>query len=495
MNGRERPRPPAPAPTPAPATPAAGASPRENGWLPDYVYTGDRFESGLAFFADDRGRITRFSREPADLAAARRLSGQAAVPGLVNGHSRCLHRLLRGRTEQRSRAERDSLGLWHAAQTRLAGALTAADVYDTARMAFMEMLISGITCVGEFHSFHHQPDGSPSPEPNHLALQVLRAARDVGIRLALFRTACTREVPGCALESNHPRQRDASIDHYLREAEALRVSFDRHHSSDEAWTGIAPLTVDAVSTDELKAMAAYAHAQRLRLHVPLPQSPAAQEAFLAAHGRSPLTLLAEHGLFGKRFTAVHAPPLADAEIQLLAAARAGVCLCPTTARNLGTALAPADRLLAANVPFSLGTGSQIQIDLLEDARLIDYQLRQTRPLHPGLAPDVVVSLMQAATAAGARSLGATGGAIEAGRPADFLTVNLFDPSIAGAEPGALAANLLFSLERRAIREVWIGGRQVVTNGRHAAHSPIVARFVELQRRLWGSPGGAAPAAS
>ena len=61
--------------------------------------------------------------------------------------------------------------------------------------------------------------------------------------------------------------------------------------------------------------------------------------------------------------------------------------------------------------------------------------------------------------------------------------------------GALAANLLFSLERRAIREVWIGGRQVVTNGRHAAHGPIVARFVELQRRLWGGPGGAPPSAA
>lgn len=489
MTGRDR------SPPPAPAKPAVGANPRENGWLPDCVYTGDRFESGLAFFADDRGRITRFSREPADLAAAHRLAGQAAVPGLVNGHSHCLDRLLRGRTEHRSHAERDSLNTWRAAHTRLAGALTAADVYDTARMAFMEMLISGITCVGEFHSLHHQPDGSPWPEPNPLAHQVLRAARDVGIRLALFRTACTRELPGGALESVHPRQRDASVEQYLRETEALRVYVEQHHAGEDSWIGIAPLTLGAVSPDELKAMAAYAHAQRLRLHVPLPRLPAEHEAFLAAHGRSPVALLAEHGLLGKRLTVVHAHPLAEEEIRLLATARAGVCLCPTTARSLGTGLAPADRLLAANVAFSLGTGSQIQIDLLEEARLVDYHLRQARPLRAGLAPDVLVPLMQAATAAGARSLGATGGALEPGRPADFLTVNLYDPSIAGAEPGALTGNLLFALERRAIREVWIGGRQVVANGRHPAHGPIVARFVELQRRLWGAPDGAAPAAT
>src|SRR5687767_1501401 len=73
----------------------------ESGWLPDCVYTGEKFESGLAFFADAVGRITRFSREAADIAAARRLDGQAALPGLVNAHSHAFHRTLRGRAEQR----------------------------------------------------------------------------------------------------------------------------------------------------------------------------------------------------------------------------------------------------------------------------------------------------------------------------------------------------------------------------------------------------------
>src|SRR5829696_8410372 len=65
----------------------------ESGWLPDLVYTGEKFEAGLAFFADTVGRIVRFSREPADLAAARRLEGQVALPGLVNGHSHTFQRV------------------------------------------------------------------------------------------------------------------------------------------------------------------------------------------------------------------------------------------------------------------------------------------------------------------------------------------------------------------------------------------------------------------
>ena len=158
----------------------------ESGWLPDLVYTGEKFESGLAFFADPLGRIIRFSREPADLSAARRLEGQAALPGLVNTHSHGFQRVLRGRTEVRTR---EVLAAIH---DRALAALSDEDVFDTARMVFMEMLLSGITCVGEFHYLHNQRDGTPWADANHLSREVLRAAHDVGIRIVLLKTACVR---------------------------------------------------------------------------------------------------------------------------------------------------------------------------------------------------------------------------------------------------------------------------------------------------------------
>jgi hypothetical protein len=53
-----------------------------------------------------------------------------------------------------------------------------------------------------------------------------------------------------------------------------------------------------------------------------------------------------------------------------------------------------------------------------------------------------------------------------------------------SDPGTLLANLVFSLERRAIRDVWVGALQRIANGRHALQGPIVGRFADLQRRLW-----------
>lgn len=476
--------------SPAGSAPAAGPKPGaprgpvENGWLPDCVYTGDKFESGLAFFADALGRITRFSREPADLAIARRLAGQAALPGLVNTHSHAFHRAVRGRAEQRGRADRDALSSWREALDHAATRLSEEDIFDTARMAFMEMLLSGITCVGEFHYLHHRPDGAPQPDPNLISQEVIRAAHDIGIRIALLKVAWVRSDFRAVAGSAPARSATGATDQFVRDADALRTWVAKNYPADDAWMGVAPYSLAAVPLDQLKAIGAYAHSQRLRLHVHVSTRAEENAACAAEYGRTPVALLAEHGLIDKRFTAIDAAHLTDDEVKLLGAARAMVCACPITGHNLGLGTAPVDKLIAAGAGVALGTDSQVQIDLLKDARLLEYQLRTQRQQRAVIGADVATTLFHAATFTGARSLGATGGALEVGRPADFFTVNLFDPAIAGADAGSLLANVVFALERRAIKDVWIGARQRLANGRHALHGPIVGRFVESQTRLW-----------
>lgn len=435
----------------------------EHGWLPDCVYTGEKFETGLAFFADAVGRIVRFSREPADLAAARRLSGQAALPGLVNTHSHAFHRVLRGRAEQRSRSA-DPLAGWREALDRATQRATAEEVFDAARMAFMEMLLAGITCVGEFHSAPSPPEGAAGPDANSIRREIIRAAHEVGIRIALLNAA--------------PARADA----FVRDVEALRAVVEKEFPADEAWLGVAVDSLAALPLDQLKIVATYARAQRMRLHGHV----SARPGEVSASGRTPVALLAEHGFLDKRFTAIDAIHLTDDDVKLLGAARASVCACPITAQNLGLGIAPLEKLVAAGAGIALGTDSHTQIDLLKEARLLEYQLRTARQQRGAFAADATTALFHAATFTGARSLGATGGALEVGRPADFFTVNLFDPSIAGAEPDALLANVVFALERRAVRDVWVGARQRVTGGRHPLHGPIVGRFVEAQRRIWSA---------
>ena len=471
------PRPPAPKSSGAPAT-------AETGWLPDLVSTGEKFEAGLAFFADALGRITRFSREPADLAMARRLVGQAALPGLVNTHAHCFHRLVRGRAELRGRADRDARTPWRNALERVASRVTAEDVFDVARMTFMEMLLSGITCVGEFHYLHHPPDGQPAPGPNHLAQEVIRAAHDVGIRIALLRVAWSRAGFGAPAEAAPPRFDTGPTERCLRDTDALHQWVGQNFPTDEAWVGMGVAGLAQVPLESLKTIAAHARSQRFRLHVQLAATAEENAACRAEYGRTPVALLAEHGIVDKRFTAVDAIHLSEEEIKILGTARATACVCPVTAANLGLGLVPVEALAAAGAGVALGTDSHGQIDLLQEARVLEYALRLAGSRRPGLAADPATALFHTATVTGARSLGSTGGALEVGRPADFFTVNLFDPALAGSDAGSLLAHVVLALERRAVREVWIGARQRLVNGRHALHGPIVGRFVEVQQRVW-----------
>ena len=431
-------------------------------WLPDYVYTGARFRSGLAVVADNSGKIIELT---GDAPHATRLTGRAMLPGLVNAHSHAFQRIIRGRTEYRSQNATDSFWTWREQMYAAATKLTPEEIYTVSRMAFREMALTGITAVGEFHYLHHSPDGSPYADPNLLAHEVIRAAKDVGIRIALLRVAYARA--GHQVEPN-PRQIrfiEDSPDTYLARLDQLIDTIDTKDGM--AWAGVAPHSVRAVPLDYLKPVVAFANERQLPIHMHVAEQPAEVAACIQEYGRSPVALLDTEGLLSERFTAVHAIHVTPKAVATLAESGAGVCACPTTERNLGDGVVPADLYFKANVPISLGTDSQIQIDLLEDARELEYHLRLQKTERNVLAPEneggtsaLATRLFECATVNGAKAMGFHGGELEPGAPADFFTVDLDDPSIAGASPDDLLAAIVFSLSRTAIREVAVNGKQL-----------------------------------
>ena len=431
-------------------------------WLPDYVYTGGRFRSGLAVVADNSGKIIELTE---DAPHATRLEGRAMLPGLVNAHSHAFQRIIRGRTEYRSQNATDSFWTWREQMYAAATKLTPEQIYTVSRMAFREMAMTGITAVGEFHYLHHSPDGSPYADPNLLAHEVIRAANDVGIRIALLRVAYARA--GHQVEPN-PRQIrfiEDSPDTYLARLDQLIDTIDTKDGM--AWAGVAPHSVRAVPLDYLKPVVAFANERQLPIHMHVAEQPAEVAACIQEYGRSPVALLDTEGLLSERFTAVHAIHVTPKAVAALAESGAGVCACPTTERNLGDGVVPADLYFKANVPISLGTDSQIQIDLLEDARELEYHLRLQKTERNVLAPEneggtsaLATRLFECATVNGAKAIGFHGGELEPGAPADFFTVDLDDPSIAGASPDDLLAAIVFSLSRTAIREVAVNGKQL-----------------------------------
>lgn len=466
------------------------AEDKERGWLPDFLYRDGKFESGVAMFADENGRITRFAEGGSEVANAQRLPNRALLPGFVNCHSHTFQRVIRARTEYRTTAVKDTFWTWREAMYHAALRLSPEDIYVAARMAFLEMALAGITTVGEFHYLHHAADGTPYDDRNLLAKQILLAAADVGIKIALLRTAYVRAGWRKELEPGQARFITPKPADFVADTAALDGFVRKESPGGRAWVGVAPHSIRAVPREYLIEVAGYARARNFPIHMHVAEQPAEVDACLAEYGARPVAFLDQNGVLSSKFTAVHAIHLEKDEIARFARHRATVCACPTTERNLGDGIFAADELQAAGVGICLGSDSNIQIDPLEDARQLEYNLRLSKRERAVLATasdrqSLAGHLFKAATENGAASIGASGGKLEVGRPADFFTVDLNDISIAGADVESLLSHVVFALQRAAIRGVFVDGRQVIGEGHHPHEEQITQEFVRLQRRLSG----------
>ena len=454
-------------------------------YRPELLYSNGRFIANGEVQVNENGQFTE-APQRADTSSTRivDLPGKALLPGFVNVHSHSFQRLIRGKSESRIVSGNDFWS-WRGTMYHAASRLDPQDVYDVARMAFLEMALAGTTTVGEFHYLHNAPNGQPYDDPNLLSRQVIAAAQSVGIRIVLLRTAYLRS--GYELPRDPGQIRFfESTSAFLENMSALINGYST--ASSEVRFGVAPHSIRAVPLSDLKEIARWSRGNELPLHMHVAEQVAENAACLREYGVTPIKLLSKEKLLGPDFTAVHAIHISSDEIAMLAEANATICSCPTTERNLGDGVLAADRVTTAGIRIALGSDSQAQIDPLEDARELDYHLRleqQQRAILDQIATKTLASrLFECATTHGARALALPGEHLKPDSFADFFTVDLNDVSIAGHSAEDLLPIIVFSLNRSAIRDVVVNGRFIVQDQEHALEDEIVSRYREVHRKVW-----------
>lgn len=381
---------------------------------------------------------------------ATRLSG-LVLPGLANAHSHAFHRALRGRTH----AGGGTFWTWRERMYDVATRLDPDSYLALARATYAEMALAGITCVGEFHYLHHAPGGRPYADPNAMGAALVEAAAQAGVRLTLL-DACylTATVDGAPLAGPQLRFGDGDAAGWAARVDAFRPA------GGHALVGAAIHSVRAVPADQLADVAGFAVAREMPLHTHLSEQPAENDACLAYHGTTPAGLLARAGALGPRTTAVHATHLTGPDLTALRDTGTGVCLCPTTERDLADGIGPARALADAGIRLSLGSDSHAVIDPFEEARAVelDERLRTRRRGHFSAG-----QLLRAAGPAGHEALGWTdAGRIAVGARADLVAVRLDSVRTAGVEP----VGALFAATAADVDLVLVDGTVVVRDGRH-----------------------------
>lgn len=430
-------------------------------YLLERAWLGDRVHDDVLVEVED-GRFTSVTPD-SDPPRAIPVRG-LVVPGLANTHSHAFHRALRGRTQR----ERGSFWTWRDQMYAVAARLDPDTYLALARATYREMAAAGITCVGEFHYLHHQPDGTPHADPNEMGEALVHAAREAGIRITLLDTLYLSSGFGAPPEGAQVRYADRTVEAWATRVDALGVA-------PHARVGAAVHSVRAVPADDLGAVASWVGDRPFHVH--LSEQVAENAACLEAYGVTPARLLADHDLLRPTTSLVHATHLTDDDVALLGAAGSYASFCPTTERDLGDGIGPSRALHDAGARLTLGSDSHAVIDLFEEMRAVelDERLATQQRGHWTAA-----ELLTAATTAGHASLGwADAGAIAVGQRADLVVLDPATPRTAGT--GRDENTAVFAAVAEDVRRVMVDGRWVVEDGDRA---PIGREVDDVITRIW-----------
>ena len=432
--------------------------------------------------ADAQGTITTLTTGATD-PTARRIRG-AAIPGVPNAHSHAHQRLLAGLTE--AGGGRGDFMRWREMMYRAVRAFDPDRFEAVAALAYMEMVKAGYTSVAEFHYLHHDVGGLPYSQPAEMGLRCLAAAEDAGIAITLLPVLYV--YGGFGARSPEPEQARFVCDPglYMDLFTALREARNGVLSRK---VGFAPHSLRAVDSrlirEVLRSVRAIEPDAPAHIHVAEQRSEV--KACLDWCGVPPVRHLLDKVDVDSRWNLVHATHMNDDEREALANTGATVVVCPTTEANLGDGVFGAHQWLELNGPLAVGSDSQVTISPSDELRSLEYTQRLSTETRLVLLTDeggsVGRRLLDAALRGGAASLGQRCGVLGEGQRADIVVLDEDHPALIARDGDDLLDAWVFCGGAACIRDVFVGGRQVVSDHRHVNETSIVQGYRDAAESL------------
>lgn len=445
-----------------------------DGWASDVLLELD----ASGFFAAITPGVTD---PPAD---AERIAGPA-IPGMPNVHCHAFQRAMAGLTEARGPSE-DSFWTWRQRMYAFVERITPEQLQSIAAQLYVEMLQAGYTAVGEFHYLHHQADGSAYQTPGEMSHRVIAAALETGIAITHLPVlyACSG-FGGVAPEAGQRR--------FLHDIDSFSALVEHlgNHFRGEALVriGIAPHSLRAVTREQLLDAADAITRQDFAapIHIHIAEQTLEVEECIAWSGQRPVEWLLNHMDVDQRWCLIHATYANGHERERLARGDAVVGLCPSTEANLGDGIFPATEFLAGGGHLGIGSDSNVSVSLIEELRLLEYGQRLSHRRRALLAsiesPSVGRYLYDAALGGGARALAQPVGALQVGLRADLVVLDGETPALAEKHGDDILDSLVFAANHASIKDVMVGGRWRIRDGRHEEQDRIFARYRSALQEL------------
>ncbi|MFT3877807.1 MAG: amidohydrolase [Propioniciclava sp.] len=384
---------------------------------------------------DDEGRIA-YAGPPRDTSRpTHELTGQVLMPGLVNGHTHSAMTLMRGVSDD------EGFMPWLAAVQGVEQGMTRDDVVAGVELAMLEMIATGTTAFADMY---------------HWDAGLLRLVSDAGMRVFAAPACLGAEVVG------FPGVSFSTGTEVLDETEALAEQFA---GDPRIRLGYGPHAPYTCAPELLRDIRDRALRTGIPVQIHVSESAAEVADITDRYGATPGRHLAALGLFDAEVLAAHCVHLTAGEITTFADHGAAISHNPVSNLKLGCGIAPLPAFLDAGVRLALGTdsvASNNSLDLFEE-------IKTATILHRGVHQDAAIvrgsDVLDIATRRGAAAIGfPDAGAVEVGRFADVITLDISGAAQAPFTAERLVSHLAFAASGRDVRHVFIGGRHVYADG-------------------------------
>ncbi len=391
----------------------------------------------------DRGRIAAIGRALTVMPGTRLLDvqGQLVMPGLVQGHVHLGQTFFRGLAEGRQLLTWLRERIWP-----LEAAHDDESAYWCTLLGAAECLLGGTTMVQD--------------------IGIGPGAR--GYLKALVESRIRGLAGKCLMDSGDglPAALAEDTDATLAEAERLGDEFDGAGGgrlgyvvnprfilscSDELWRGVLDLA-------QRRSWPIHTHALEQREESDLVRA--------TKQGRDEIEYFDETGILDADLRIAHGVWLEERHYERLGSARFSVVHCPSANLKLGSGIADVVGLRRAGIPVGLGCDGAAcnnRLDAFEELRLAAL-LQQQRHGPASFSGRRALAL---ATAGGAEALGFSRqiGTVEVGKQADLVVLATDRPEMWAATQADLHDLVAFSASRANVRHVFVGGEQLVEDGR------------------------------
>ncbi len=433
---------------------------------------------------DDAGMVAAAGPQPPPTPGREEQLAGFVLPGLPNVHSHAHQRGMVGWADQLTQGAHETLWSWRERMYDHVLQITPDDLESQAAQAYVEMLKTGFTSVGEFHYVQHDPGGRPYANPAEMAERIISAARRVGIGLTIIPALYTQA--GIDRPAQPAQRRFiTSVDHYLQTIERLGR---RTADTPGLEVAVAAHSLRAVGAAELRELLSAVSAGPVHIHV----AERAEEVdeIRAALGAAPVQWLLDEVGLDERWTLIHATHISAPEREAMVAAGVVAGLCPLTEANLGDGLFPLAEYHRGGGRWAVGSDANHLIDAAGELRMLEYGQRLHRERRDNVTRDADASvgrvLLASNLAGGAQALDQPIGSIRAGLRADLVELDPGHPALAGQTPTTVLDAWIFSTGAPSpVRNVMVNGNWVIRDGHHQAEEEILRAFRTTMRARHG----------